>query len=130
MPLYLVIRPFPTHAQVNIAGSFTNWKQIAMHRSGNDFQYIQDLPKVCVTFVAAITSMQNNHLVHLMCQLFLFCYQGKHPYKFIVDGQWCLHDNLPKEPDEHGNVNNVVDLSTFQPHSASDLSLATTGMAS
>eukprot|EP00850_Spirogloea_muscicola_P016865 SM000140S00614 [mRNA] locus=s140:308234:311238:+ [translate_table: standard] len=34
--------------------------------------------------------------------------QGKYNYKFIVDGQWRHAIDLPMEPDEWGNMNNVI----------------------
>lgn len=34
--------------------------------------------------------------------------EGRHEYKFIVDGQW-RHDSCsPATPNEYGNFNNVV----------------------
>eukprot|EP01138_Halocafeteria_seosinensis_P006418 gb/GECG01006561.1/.p1 GENE.gb/GECG01006561.1/~~gb/GECG01006561.1/.p1 ORF type:complete len:547 (+),score=69.14 gb/GECG01006561.1/:1-1641(+) len=81
--------------EVFIAGSFNDWKHKAMHRSGNDFTYIQELRK------------------------------RKHAFKFIVDGEWQCHPDRPTEPDERGIVNNYIDLSEFTPHSASDLSMTT-----
>jgi len=35
--------------------------------------------------------------------------EGKHLYKFIIDGQWSLDArNRLTEPDGHGNLNSVV----------------------
>ena len=34
-----------------------------------------------------------------------------HHYKFIVDGEWRFSPDDPTAPDEHGNINNIVDTS-------------------
>lgn len=57
-----------------------------MHRSGNDFTLIIDLPR-----------------------------KSKQQYKFIVDGQWKFSNKFEHQADENGNVNNVLDLSNFEP---------------
>lgn len=45
---------------------------------------------------------------------------GKFQYKYIVDGEWRQHSNQPTEQDEHGNLNNVVEVveqqSAFDPN--------------
>ena len=54
-----------------------------MHRSGNDFIFIQNLAK------------------------------GKHAYKFVVDDEWRFAPDQPTVTDTAGNVNNYIDLSAF-----------------
>ena len=69
-----------------ITGSFNDWSQkIPMHRSGNDFTYIRELSKT------------------------------KHAYKFIVDEQWRFSPDQPTVSDVHGNINNYVDLTDYEP---------------
>ncbi|KAJ8907772.1 hypothetical protein NDN08_007877 [Rhodosorus marinus] len=47
---------------------------------------------------------------------------GKFQYKYIVDGEWRPHREQPTERDEHGNLNNVVEVaeqkSAFDPNEA------------
>ena len=77
--------------QVHIIGTFNNWqKQLPMHRSGNDFTHIHNLPK------------------------------GKHVYKFVVDGVWRFAPDLPTVADAEGNVNNYLDVSSFTPYIVCD----------
>lgn len=59
--------------------------QIPMHRSGNDFTYILNLPR------------------------------ERHAFKFIVDDEWRFSPMLPLVRDAAGNVNNVIDLRNFHP---------------
>jgi hypothetical protein len=61
---------------VYITGTFNNWeRQIPMHRSGNDFTYIHNLPK------------------------------GKHAFKFIVDDEWrCVGDLQLTQGSAQGRV--------------------------
>ena len=54
-----------------------------MYRSGNDFVYIASLPI------------------------------GRHAYKFIVDDEWRFAPDQATVADAAGNVNNVIDLTTF-----------------
>jgi 5'-AMP-activated protein kinase regulatory beta subunit len=35
-------------------------------------------------------------------------------YKFIVDGEWKFSPDDPTAPDEHGNINNVVDTTNIE----------------
>jgi 5'-AMP-activated protein kinase regulatory beta subunit len=74
--------------QVYITGTFTgNWtRRMPMHRSGNDFVFIASLPPEVL-----------------------------HTYKFIVDDEWRFAPDQPTTADASGNINNVVDLSSFQP---------------
>jgi hypothetical protein len=72
--------------QVYITGSFNHWnRRVPMHRSGNDFIYIQSLAK------------------------------GKYAYKFIVDDEWRFAPDQATISDASGNVNNCIDLTTFSP---------------
>lgn len=82
-----------THGGRNVAiiGTFNGWhKQLPMHRSGNDFTHIHDLPK------------------------------GKHVYKFVVDGVWRFAPDLPTVADAEGNINNFLDVSDFVPYVVRD----------
>ena len=66
---------------VFITGSFNNWaRHVPMHRSGNDFLYIQSLGA------------------------------GRHHFKFIVDDEWRFAPDQPTVTDQTGNVNNIMDL--------------------
>jgi len=70
--------------RVFLAASFNGWRdQIPMVRSGNEFSVVHDLPR------------------------------GVHQYKFIVDDQWRFATDQPKTQDSAGNVNNVLDISTY-----------------
>lgn len=55
-----------------------------MHRSGNDFTFIQSLPK------------------------------GRHAYKFVVDDEWRFAPDQPTVADTAGNINNYIDLTNFK----------------
>lgn len=98
-------------AQVFITGTFNNWScKVPMHRSGNNFEYITSLSKVCrphprgrrsgVVTRAATPSPRPAP-------------QRKHAYKFIVDDEWRFSPDQPTLTDAAGNVNNVVDLTYF-----------------
>ncbi|KAF0693200.1 Aste57867_15794 [Aphanomyces stellatus] len=70
--------------QVCITGTFNGWSvHVPMHRSGNDFTYIANLPR------------------------------GKHAYKFVVDEEWRFAPDQPTVADVDGNINNYVDVSDF-----------------
>ena len=56
-----------------------------MHRSGNDFTLICDVPRT------------------------------KHAYKFIVDGEWRFAPDQKTIADTQGNINNFIDMSDFEP---------------
>jgi 5'-AMP-activated protein kinase regulatory beta subunit len=72
---------------VYITGTFNNWeRQIAMHRSGNDFSYVHNLKR------------------------------GKHAYKFIVDDEWRYAPDQPTIADIEGRTNNFIDVSDFTPY--------------
>mmetsp|Transcript_50981 Transcript_50981/g.142661 ORF Transcript_50981/g.142661 Transcript_50981/m.142661 type:complete len:267 (-) Transcript_50981:229-1029(-) len=71
---------------VSLASSFTGWReQIPMVRSGNEFAVVQEVPR------------------------------GVHQYKFIVDDNWRSAPDQPRTQDSHGNMNNVLDISHYQP---------------
>lgn len=72
---------------VFLVGSFNNWsshEKIRMVRSGHEFTTIKELPRAV------------------------------HHYKFIVDDQWRFTPTCPTHTDEHGNVNNVLDISQYE----------------
>ncbi|CDJ42280.1 Prkab2-prov protein, related [Eimeria tenella] len=72
---------------VYLTGSFNNWSvenKFRLNRSGHEFSYIQNLKR------------------------------GVHYYKFIVDDQWRYAPDQQTQTDEHGNVNNVLDISGFR----------------
>ena len=72
--------------QVYITGTFNRWSEkLPMHRSGNDFTLICDVPRT------------------------------KHAYKFIVDGEWRFAPDQKTIADTQGNINNFVDMSDFVP---------------
>lgn len=76
---------------VYITGTFNNWeRQIPMHRSGNDFTYVHNLPK------------------------------GKHAYKFIVDDEWRFAPDQPTIADIEGRINNFIDITEFVPYTGDD----------
>ncbi|KAL5479516.1 hypothetical protein EMCRGX_G023043 [Ephydatia muelleri] len=67
--------------EVYVCGSFNHWEtKIPMTNSHGDFTAIVDLP------------------------------QGKHEYKFYVDGQWIHNPNEPVSDNHLGSFNNVVDV--------------------
>lgn len=74
--------------QVFITGTFNGWScKVQMYRSGNNFTYVQALPK------------------------------GRHAYKFIVDDGWRFAPDQPTVADTAGNINNFIDLTDFKPDS-------------
>ena len=76
---------------VYITGTFNNWeRQIPMHRSGNDFTYVHNLPK------------------------------GKHAFKFIVDDEWRFAPDQPTVADVEGRINNFIDITEFIPYTGDD----------
>ena len=38
----------------------------------------------------------------------------EHVFKFIVNGRWMCSDLYQMKPDEHGNINNYIDLTNFE----------------
>ena len=69
---------------VYITGTFNGWdRKIPLHRSGNDFLSIQNLPATL------------------------------HAYKFVVDDEWRFAPDLPTMTDVEGNINNIIDLTHF-----------------
>ncbi|CAH1262991.1 PRKAB2 [Branchiostoma lanceolatum] len=66
---------------VAMAGSFNEWSsKIPLNKSHNDFVTFIDLP------------------------------QGRHEYKFYVDGQWVHNPDLPSVDNQLGTLNNVVEV--------------------
>mmetsp|Transcript_9933 Transcript_9933/g.17897 ORF Transcript_9933/g.17897 Transcript_9933/m.17897 type:complete len:327 (+) Transcript_9933:63-1043(+) len=66
---------------VFVTGAWDHWQSKApMHRTGNEY--------------SVILSLQVGHF----------------QYKFIVDGEWRHCGLQPTERDDHGNINNVVDI--------------------
>eukprot|EP01071_Lankesteria_metandrocarpae_P004269 Lankesteria_metandrocarpae@DN3456_c0_g1_i2.p1 len=79
-----------THGGRNVflTGSFTNWSmdhKIKLARSGQEFSAIKELSR------------------------------GVHQYKFIVDDHWRFAPDQATVSDEHGNINNVLDISKYMP---------------
>jgi len=69
----------PKDKEALLVGSFTNWKEtISMVKSDNDFVTILELP------------------------------EGRHEYKFFIDGRWEYDINEPSVDDGHNGRNNVV----------------------
>jgi len=69
----------PKDKEALLVGSFTNWKEtISMVKSDNDFVTILELP------------------------------EGRHEYKFFIDGRWEYDINEPSVEDGHNGRNNVV----------------------
>ncbi|CAF0739993.1 unnamed protein product [Didymodactylos carnosus] len=65
--------------EAQLIGSFTNWKEVVqMVKSDNDFVAIVELP------------------------------EGKHQYKFIIDGRWEYDLTEPSVEDGHSSRNNVI----------------------
>lgn len=72
---------------VYLLGSFIGWgieNKIKLVRSGHEFTVIYELPR------------------------------GVHYYKFIVDDQWRFAPDQQTQRDEHGNVNNVLDIRHYE----------------
>uniref|UniRef100_A0A6B2LJ41 AMP-activated protein kinase glycogen-binding domain-containing protein n=1 Tax=Arcella intermedia TaxID=1963864 RepID=A0A6B2LJ41_9EUKA len=63
---------------VFLAGSFNGWHPVAMAKNGSSFDYTIALP------------------------------EGKHYYKYVVDGRWCYDILKPNETDSQGNTNNIL----------------------
>jgi 5'-AMP-activated protein kinase regulatory beta subunit len=66
--------------EVYISGTFTNWKPIPMVKSHGDFVTIVDLP------------------------------EGKHQYKFLVDGEWRHDSHEPTADNGLGTENNTINV--------------------
>mmetsp|Transcript_26489 Transcript_26489/g.23453 ORF Transcript_26489/g.23453 Transcript_26489/m.23453 type:complete len:242 (-) Transcript_26489:329-1054(-) len=72
-------------SSVLLTGTFTGWKDhIPLQKVGNEFNTILRLPR------------------------------GVYYYKFIVDGEWKFSPDDPTAPDEHGNINNVIDTTNIE----------------
>eukprot|EP00920_Eleutheroschizon_duboscqi_P035040 GHVT01084341.1.p1 GENE.GHVT01084341.1~~GHVT01084341.1.p1 ORF type:complete len:378 (+),score=28.13 GHVT01084341.1:2547-3680(+) len=72
---------------VYLTGSFNEWSvenKIRLVRSGHEFSAVQMLLR------------------------------GVHLYKFIVDDQWKFAPDQATQTDEHGNVNNILNISNFR----------------
>jgi len=70
---------------VFVTGTFTGWKDhVSLQKIGNEFNTILRLPK------------------------------GIYYYKFIVDGEWKFSPDDLTAPDEHGNINNIIDTTTIE----------------
>jgi hypothetical protein len=78
---------------VYLVGSFTNWmeKKLEMQKDiSNIWSIIIDLPT------------------------------GIHSFKFIVDGEWRFAEEQTQVTDEHGNINNYVEVTPFKERSEFD----------
>lgn len=72
--------------EVYVTGDFDNWgKTIKLEKEDGVFKKTVDLP------------------------------EGKHHYKFVVDGNWLTNDSHPKEDDGKGIYNNVLHPHDLQP---------------
>jgi len=70
---------------VFVTGTFTGWKDhVPLQKVGNEFNTILRLPK------------------------------GIYYYKFIVDGEWKFSPDDFTAPDDHGNINNIIDTTTIE----------------
>ena len=65
---------------VKIAGTFNNWQPNNMTKIDNKWIY----------------------KIKIQADIYI--------YKFIVDGTWCVNDNMEKMTDENGNVNNIINM--------------------
>jgi len=86
---------------VSICGSWDGWqRRIPLVKSNDDFTTIMNLP------------------------------EGKHEFKFHVDGQWICDNNLPKTDNSLGTENNVImiDRGDFEVFDALDRDLAATNI--
>lgn len=82
---------------VYVSGSWDGWKRkIPLVKSTSDFSTIIDLP------------------------------QGKHEYKYLVDGKWMVDESVPKTENKLGSQNNVIaiDEADFEVFDALDRDLA------
>lgn len=87
---------------VNIAGSWDGWKRkLPLVKSHDDFTTIINLP------------------------------EGKHEFKYYVDGQWICDNHLPKTQNSIGSENNVIliDKADFEVFDALDKDLQATTAA-
>lgn len=75
---------------VYITGTFNNWKMTEMHRSGNDFSYIQNVTK------------------------------GAHHYRFIVDNQPSINKDVKHYEDPNRLPTNWIDFSDFSPYTGDE----------
>jgi 5'-AMP-activated protein kinase regulatory beta subunit len=76
---------------VFITGSFNNWgKPIQMHKSGNDFSYVQNVKR------------------------------GKHAYRFVVDDQMRHSTEQECLEDDNRQVINVLDVTHFEPYTGDE----------
>mgnify|MGYP000010949232 CR=1 FL=1 len=72
--------------EVFVIGSFNGWRErLRMEKADGEFQ-LEVLLEKGVT----------------------------HEYKFIVDNEWRFAPDQPTKKDEHGNINNWIDTSTFE----------------
>jgi len=66
---------------VQLSGSFTNWQLHSMFKEGTEW----------------VNKLQIS--------------PGRHQFKFVIDGCWKHDESIPTVTDEHGNINNIVDIS-------------------
>lgn len=72
----------PGASAVQVAGSFDEWKGRFDLQKGPDGTFTGSIPLK----------------------------KGKYAVKYIVDGQWCYDFTAPNEPDQEGNVNNIIEV--------------------
>ncbi|XP_059662867.1 SNF1-related protein kinase regulatory subunit beta-2-like [Cornus florida] len=79
--------------EVAVVGSWDNWKRREfLQKSGRDFTIMKVLQS------------------------------GVYHFRFIVDGQWRYAPDLPREPDEMGNIFNILDLRDHVPEVSNNIS--------
>mmetsp|Transcript_13183 Transcript_13183/g.40547 ORF Transcript_13183/g.40547 Transcript_13183/m.40547 type:complete len:246 (-) Transcript_13183:74-811(-) len=93
------------------------------HRAGYDADmlvptaFIWNLGGHSVSVTGAWDQWQSRHPMFKIGNEFttkLLLPLGTFQYKYIVDGEWRSDSNQPTERDEHGNLNNVVEVSDMR----------------
>ena len=101
--------------EVFVTGTFTNWEDhIPMHRSGNDFTHIQMLPRVRFRWLDRNEATVMSAATESISRWGVCTGQGKHAFKFIVDGEWRWDPEQDTVADGAQNINNFIDLSHFK----------------
>ena len=72
-------------SSVAVAGSFTNWEPVAL------------------------TPTENNGTAKF--QKIVYLPEGRHEYKFVIDGNWSVDPNCREwTPNEYGTLNSIVNV--------------------